>query len=92
MSLIAYFGPETFLPLTSVLAGVAGIVLMFGRNTWRIVGDVMRKALRIPGGVASTGKPPSATAGPMSRRRRYLNRGRLAATEAQAGVEEGADH
>ena len=33
----AYFGPETFLPLTSVIAGVVGVVLMFGKNTFRLL-------------------------------------------------------
>ena len=34
--LFAYFGPETMLPLTSVVATVVGIFLMFGRTTIRI--------------------------------------------------------
>ncbi len=42
--LLAYLGPETLLPLTSIVAGLAGACLMFGRNlvritqhTWRVV-------------------------------------------------------
>jgi hypothetical protein len=35
--LFAYFGPESMLPLTSVVATVVGIFLMFGRNTLRMV-------------------------------------------------------
>ena len=35
--LFAYFGPETFLPLTSVIAGVAGVFLMFGKNSVRVL-------------------------------------------------------
>lgn len=35
--LFAYFGPETFLPLTSVIAGVAGVFLMFGKNSVRMI-------------------------------------------------------
>jgi hypothetical protein len=31
----AYISPETLLPLTSGLAGVAGVLLMFGRGTAR---------------------------------------------------------
>jgi hypothetical protein len=34
--LFAYFGPETLLPMTSVVATVVGIVLMFGRNAFRL--------------------------------------------------------
>jgi hypothetical protein len=35
--LFAYLGPETFLPMTSVLATVAGLVLMFWRTGTRLV-------------------------------------------------------
>jgi hypothetical protein len=35
--IFAYFGPETFLPLTSIVAAVVGVVMMFGRNTIRFV-------------------------------------------------------
>lgn len=75
MGLLAYFGPETFLPLTSVIAGVAGVVLMFGRNSWRFVIERVRGLFQ----KSNTGQPvptstPAGTAGPMSRRARYLNR------------------
>ena len=32
----AYFGPESMLPLTSVVATVVGVFLMFGQNTIRL--------------------------------------------------------
>jgi len=35
--LFAYFGPETMLPLTSVVAAVVGVFMMFGRNSVRII-------------------------------------------------------
>jgi hypothetical protein len=35
--LFAYFGPETVLPVTSVLATIAGLGMMFGRNTLRLI-------------------------------------------------------
>jgi hypothetical protein len=35
--IFAYLGPETMLPLTSIVATVAGILLMFGRGAFRIV-------------------------------------------------------
>jgi hypothetical protein len=41
--LLAYFGPETVLPLTSLLAGVAGVFLMFGRG----IGALARRAARV---------------------------------------------
>ncbi len=31
--MFAYLSPETVLPVTSILATVAGLVLMFGKNT-----------------------------------------------------------
>jgi hypothetical protein len=30
----AYLGPETMLPMTSVVAGLVGVLMMFGRNSW----------------------------------------------------------
>ena len=30
--LFAYIGPETMMPVASVIAAVTGVVLMFGRN------------------------------------------------------------
>ena len=35
--LLAYFGPETVLPMTSVIATVVGLFMMFGRNTLRFL-------------------------------------------------------
>lgn len=40
--LLAYFGPETVLPLTSLLAGAAGVFLMFGRAILKVVRRVFR--------------------------------------------------
>ena len=31
-SFLAYIGPDTMLPLTSVIAGAVGVVMLFGRN------------------------------------------------------------
>lgn len=53
--IFAYLGPETMLPMTSIVAGIAGVVLMLGRNSirWlvapfrlvasRIIGRLRRK-------------------------------------------------
>lgn len=35
--LLAYFGPETVLPMTSVIATVVGLFMMFGRSTLRFI-------------------------------------------------------
>lgn len=34
--LFAYLGPDTLLPITSILAAIGGAILMFGRNASRI--------------------------------------------------------
>ncbi len=39
----AYLGPETMLPMTSVIAGVAGVVMMFGRSSLRWFVGVIRR-------------------------------------------------
>ena len=44
--LLAYIGPETMLPLTSVLAGVMGVAMMFGRNVLRGIGRIFRRPPR----------------------------------------------
>lgn len=35
--LLAYFGPDTIMPLTSALAAVVGFFLMFGRQVGRFL-------------------------------------------------------
>jgi hypothetical protein len=35
MVIFGYLGPETMLPMTSAVAGVAGVVLLFGRSSLR---------------------------------------------------------
>jgi hypothetical protein len=32
MMLFAYFGPETMMPVASVIAAVGGVFMLFGRN------------------------------------------------------------
>jgi hypothetical protein len=34
---LAYFGPETVMPVTSFLATIAALVLMFGKSMFRLV-------------------------------------------------------
>jgi hypothetical protein len=38
----AYLGPETMLPMTSVVAGIAGFAMMFGRNAWSWLSKTVR--------------------------------------------------
>jgi hypothetical protein len=53
--IFAYFGPETMLPLTSVLATVAGLVMMFGRTSIRIIRRLVRPRAA---GIGKPGKAP----------------------------------
>jgi hypothetical protein len=47
--LFAYFGPETLMPLTSIVAGVVGVFLMFGRNTLRFAVLAWNRLTRLAG-------------------------------------------
>ena len=42
IAILAYLGPETMLPMTSVAAGVAGVLMMLGRNSHRWVLRTLR--------------------------------------------------
>ncbi len=42
----AYLGPDTFLPMTSVVAIVVGGLLMMGRNSLRFVATFSRKIMK----------------------------------------------
>jgi hypothetical protein len=46
LGMLAYFGPETMMPVASILAAVGGAVLMFGRNTLYFVKRVFRGAVK----------------------------------------------
>ena len=57
MTVLAYLGPETMLPMTSVLAAAAGFVMMFGRKVLDVTRAIFRRQPTSP----STGAP-AATA------------------------------
>ena len=42
MTILGYLGPETMLPMTSVIAGIIGFVMMFGRKAF----DLARRPFR----------------------------------------------
>ena len=42
MTILAYLGPETMLPMTSVIAGIVGFVMMFGRKAWQLARGLLR--------------------------------------------------
>ena len=51
MVVFAYVSPETVLPVTSVLAALLGVVMMFGRTTFRfIVQKILLATFRKPPG------------------------------------------
>ncbi len=41
--LFAYFGPETMMPVASVIAAVVGVTMMFGRNVVYFGRNVVRR-------------------------------------------------
>ena len=43
MTVLAYLGPETMLPMTSIVAGVVGFLMMFGRNALRLCSAAFRR-------------------------------------------------
>ena len=53
-AIFAYLGPETMLPMTSVVAGVAGVAMLFGRNSLRWA---MRAGRRLASMVGRRPKP-----------------------------------
>lgn len=40
--ILGYLGPETMLPMTSAVAGVAGVAMLFGRSSLRWVSNTVR--------------------------------------------------
>ena len=65
MVIFAYLGPETVLPMTSAVAGLVGVVMLFGRSSLRWAKrtfqrfGLMRKSRPKPGARArKIGKGP----------------------------------
>jgi hypothetical protein len=55
--LLAYLSPETVLPLTSIVATVAGAAMFLTRGSIRFLVRYFRGALRRPQRVAGTSEP-----------------------------------
>jgi hypothetical protein len=64
----AYFAPETLLPLTSIVATIAGIVMMLGRGSIRFILQCVRRGLRRQNGVAGVSHPHIRVRDPESAR------------------------
>jgi hypothetical protein len=43
---IGYFGPETFMPVASLVGAVGGILMIFGRSILRLASRSMRVLAR----------------------------------------------
>lgn len=41
--LFAYLGPETMMPVASIVAAVVGVAMMFGRNVLMVGRSVVRR-------------------------------------------------
>jgi ABC-type lipoprotein release transport system permease subunit len=55
--IFAYFSPETMLPATSIIATIAGILMMLGRGSLRYVLRLFKGARRSAGRIAATSRP-----------------------------------
>jgi len=53
----AYFSPETLLPVTSIVATIAGIALMLGRGSLRFIIGRCRRGLGRAGRIAGVSRP-----------------------------------
>lgn len=64
-SLFAYFGPETILPMTSILAAIGGFLLMFGKNVLGIPARIFRLIVgKRPATSTAAAPMPTAAASP----------------------------
>ena len=54
---LAYFSPETLLPVTSIVATIAGITMLLGRSSLRFVVGCCRRGLRRVGMVGGVSRP-----------------------------------
>jgi hypothetical protein len=43
---LAYFGPDTFLPVASIVGALGGVLMIFGRTIGRLATRSMRVLLR----------------------------------------------
>jgi hypothetical protein len=56
--LVLYIGPDVFLPLTSALAAIAGVLLMFWHRVVGIVGRIFGRSSK-----RGSGEPPPGPTG-----------------------------
>ncbi len=62
----AYLGPETMLPMTSVVAGVVGVLMMLGRNSWLWARGIYQQLATKPKEVRPVRRIGSGPIGPVA--------------------------
>ncbi len=55
--IFGYFSPEVMLPVTSIVATVAGIAMMLGRGSYRYLFRLIRRGTGRSSDVAATSRP-----------------------------------
>jgi hypothetical protein len=55
--LLAYFSPETVLPLSSIIATIAGFALLIKRSSFRFIARAFRAGLRRRSRIARLNRP-----------------------------------
>lgn len=59
---LAYLGPETMLPMTSVVAGILGFLMMFGRRAVELTKALFRrKSASVPLKTRARGQRPTSS-------------------------------
>ncbi len=61
LDILAYFSPETMMPLTSVIATIVGFALLIKRTSIRFVVHACRSAIRTGRNKLTAGKPHLAS-------------------------------
>jgi hypothetical protein len=59
---LLYLGPDSMLPLASILAAIVGFILIFWRHIFKIVKKFFRKIMRKPAELPADPPTDSATA------------------------------
>jgi hypothetical protein len=55
--MLAYFSPDTLLPATSVIATIAGVMMILGRTSFRFLIYCFRRSIRFSSRVAPINEP-----------------------------------
>jgi hypothetical protein len=89
--IFAYFGPETLLPITSMVAGVAGVLMVLGKNTFRFLGPIWSGLCRSVGIKRHSTVPPPHVSTSATSASSALERRRAKARSSQGQATEVRD-